>query len=182
MGKAKYVVDSSLLLRRNPQEEYEEEAYPRHWQNFDKLVEQGIIVSILEVKKELTKKSHMEYIEWINSHVYMFESLDNESSQYLGELSNKYPEWFEENNRKGSIADAPIIAYSKIHNLVLVTQEVYNYSEDTKQKNYKIPTICSFIGGKCFMKSCDINYTDDQEFDFECICFNELVKREKLYI
>ena len=54
-----------------------------------------------------------------------------------------------------------LIAFSKAHDLVLVTQEKCNINA-TEEKNYKIPTIC-------------------YKYGVECINFLELIKRENLH-
>lgn len=56
MDNAKYVVDTSVCIRRSHQEEYEEEAFPMHWKNFDSLVKEGVIISIDKVKDGLFLK------------------------------------------------------------------------------------------------------------------------------
>ena len=72
------------------------------------------------------------------------------------------------------------MAFAKTHNLVLVTQESYNYNPDTNEKKYTIPTLCELEGAKCTVENCQTDYSDEN-YDFECIDFVELVKRERLF-
>lgn len=50
MPNPKYIVDSSVLIRREYNQIYAEECYPVHWENFDNLVHEGVIISIDKVK------------------------------------------------------------------------------------------------------------------------------------
>ena len=104
-------------------------------------------------------------------------SITNQIQPYLNELSTKFPDWYQENQNK---ADYFLIAYAKVKNLVLVTQEDIN--RDGSEKNYKIYTVCYFLGARCIPPdNTQIFCLDENNYDFECICFNELVKRERLY-
>lgn len=179
MENAKYLMDTSVLVRRKSKDTYDEDAFPIHWKNFDDLVEQGIVISILEVKEELERKVEI-FSDWVNDHEDIFKPLDNNSVVLMNDINSKYPELYEANNKKKSIADIPLVAFAKTHNLVLVTQESYNYTENTKEKNFSIPTLCELEGAKCTVDNCKTDYSD-VDYDFECIDFVELVKREKLY-
>ena len=53
MHSPKYVVDTNVILARNTHREYDETVFPIHWKNFDKLVDDGTIISIEPVKKEI---------------------------------------------------------------------------------------------------------------------------------
>ena len=79
----KYVVDTSMLLRRNNKGVYDEAAFPVQWRNFDRLIEQGKIISIDLVEIELTRYNHEEYNEWIDNYKYVFKKLDNKSLKSL---------------------------------------------------------------------------------------------------
>lgn len=178
MDNAKYVVDTCLLIRRSPQEEYEEEAFPIHWKNFDMLVKEGVIVSIDKVKEELTEKGDEFFLDWTKENEIMFyPNFDSDTTPFLTDLSRKFPDWYNKNQDK---ADYFIIAFAKVKGLTLVTQEVMNL-DSQKEKRYKIPTVCHKIGGKCIMKSCEFEYDENIDYEFECISFNELIKRERLF-
>lgn len=177
----KYVVDASLLLRREEQEEYEEEAYPTHWSNFDKFVDLGVIVSVDEVKDEITEHTGGFYEKWAEDHEFMFNPTSREVAVCLSKLSEKYPVWYSSIHKKNKhTADASLIAFAKVNGLTLITQESYKDYEKTKEKNFSIPTVWELIGGRCIMKSCSTDYTGKDCFG-DCINFNELIKRERLF-
>lgn len=181
MENAKYLVDTSMLLRRNNKGTYDEAAFPVQWQGFDKIVERGLVVSILEVKLELTKEDHDDYEEWINNHEDIFKPLDYPSTVIMNDINRRYPQLVEQNEKDNSIADIPLVSFAKAHNLILVTHETYNYDSKMSQKKIKIPTLCDLEGAKCTMESCEKEFDENIEYDFECIDFVELVKRERLY-
>ena len=139
-----------------------------------------MVASILEVKEELIERSYDDYNEWVENNMDIFKPLDNKSIIVMNQINSHYPDLYKENNRKNSLADIPLVAFAKAHNLVLVTQEAYNYSQFTKEKKYTIPTLCELEGGKCIVENCQTEY-GDIEYDFECIDFIELIKRERLY-
>lgn len=179
MENAKYLMDTSVLNRRKPKDTYDEAAFPIHWKNFDNLVEQGIVVSIIEVKVELERKVEI-FEDWVNDHEDIFKPLDNNSVILMKKINSKYSKLYESNNKKNSIADIPLVAFAKTHNLVLVTQESYNYTDNIKEENYSIPTLCELEGARCIVDNCKTDYTG-VDYDFECIDFVELVKRERLF-
>ena len=178
MDNAKYIVDTNVFIRRSPQEEYEEEAFPIHWKNFDKLVKEGVIISIDKVKEELTEKGDEFFLDWTKENEHMFyPNFDSDTTPYLTELSSRFSGWYTQNCDK---ADYFLIAFAKIKELTLVTQEKMNLNT-TEEKNYKIPTVCHKIGAKCIMKDWKFEYDESVDYDFECIDFVELVKRERLF-
>lgn len=177
--KCKYVVDTSVILRRAPHQYYDEESFPIHWSNFDKLIECGDIISTDLVKNELLKKDD-NLKDWVEKYNYMFKELDSNVVFVLNELSNMFKGWYEFNSKKYA-ADPEVIAMAKAYNLVLVTQESYNGNAKS-EKNFKIPTICEKIGAQCIINDMHNSYVHNKEnFDFECICFSELIKREQLH-
>lgn len=177
MDNAKYIIDSSVFIRRSLEEEYDEEAFPFHWKNFDMLVREGVIVFIGEVKEELITNEDDFFLDWTIENQHMFYSFDDSDTiPFLLELYSMFPNWYEENEDK---ADLYLVAFAKSKGLTLVTQESMNLNAE-KDENYKIPTVCHKMGAKCIMKSSDIDY-EDRDYDFECIDFVELAKRERLY-
>ena len=178
MDNAKYIVDTSVLIRRSLQEEYDEEAFPFHWKNFDKLVQEGVIVSLNEVKEELIKKGDKFFLDWTEENANMFySSFDSDTAEDISKLYSMFPAWYEENEEK---ADLYIVAFAKSKGLTLITQEAMNLNAK-KDENFKIPTVCHKIGAKCIMKSSNLEY-DEGDYAFECIDFVELIKREGLHI
>ena len=187
MYSPKYVVDTNVILARNNHREYDETVFPVHWKNFDKLVDDGIIISIKTVEKEikdLVEKNiyNEEILTWVKNHSQMFKlPKDNKYMEETKNIKNELPGYFEYYEKK-SKADAHLVVYAKAYNLILVTQETPNKKEPkpTKFKNLKIPTACNKLGG---YYRCGLDVTSDinpNQTSFQCINFVELAKREKL--
>ena len=84
--------------------------------------------------------------------------------------------WYHRNKSK---ADWTLVVYAKAYNLILVTQETPNFNQ-TKDKEYNIPTTCKKLGAYC---RCGLEVTSDidpSKTPFQCINFVELVRREEL--
>lgn len=181
LTKFKYVVDTSVIMRRSQYEAYDIGSFPHQWKNFDEKVEEGLLVSTPLVYNEI-ENNNKELIPWADEHIKMFEKIDENVIDEAKFLSKKFKEWY--NNPKNKYipwADPQLIAFAKAHNIVLVTQEAWNNEPKTKEINYKIPTICSKIGAYCHIGS-EQSTIVDINTPFQCIDFVELIKREKLYI
>jgi hypothetical protein len=158
----KYVVDTCSLLEGAILRNYEKEYFPVHWENFDLKVDQGIIVSTSLVYKEL-KYQDDEFYQWAKNRKDIFKPPCGEVQKVLTDLFNTFPKWAKHNyNQKFTWADPELIAFAKVYNLVLVTQEKQP-TIPLEEERYKIPTICKNYG-------------------VGCIDILELIKREKLHI
>lgn len=182
MTPPKYLVDTNVILARTKHREYDELVFPIYWNNFDKLVEEGQIISTISVSKEiknLVKKGEAEdnILTWINDYSQMFKlPVDEKYANETKKIKNELPGWYHRNRKK---ADWDLVVFAKAYNLILVTQETPNFSKK-KQKEYKIPTACKKLGAYC---RCGLEVTSDidpAKTPFQCINFVELVRREKL--
>ncbi|MDR3291998.1 MAG: DUF4411 family protein [Methanobrevibacter sp.] len=173
----KYVVDSSLIIRRSKQDVYEFESFPTQWSNLDKMIKEGSIIAPIEVRKELLKTTNeLEY--WCNNHERMFIPPNNDIILELSFLEEKFLIWYHSKDDSKDWADPYLIAYAKAYDAVLVTQE--GWYPDRKEKNYSIPIVCSKLGAYCHIgqySTKNVNRTAS----FQCIDFIELIKRESLY-
>ncbi len=182
MSSSKYLVDTNVILSRISYREYDELVFSIYWENFDKLVEEGKIISTISVKEEierLIKKQEVDdkILTWINDYSYMFKlPPDEKYTKETKNIKNKLPEWYRRNKSK---ADWNVVVFAKAYNLILVTQETPNFTQK-KQSKYKIPTACKKLGAYC---RCGLEVTSDidpAQVHFQCINFVELVRREKL--
>ena len=53
MHSPKYLVDTNVILARTNYRDYDEMVFPKYWKNFDKLVNEGIIISTISVSNEI---------------------------------------------------------------------------------------------------------------------------------
>lgn len=182
MASPKYLVDTNIILARTMYRDYDEILFPIYWKNFDKLVNEGIIISTISVSEEiedLVKKGEVndEILTWVKYNSQMFKFPMNE--KYTIEtknIENKLPGWYQRNKSK---ADGNLVVFAKAYDLILVTQETPNFTQK-KQSKYKIPTACKQLGAYC---RCGLEVTSDidpNQTQFQCINFVELIRREKL--
>lgn len=174
----KYVIDSSAILAGAEFGNYEKEYFNHYWENLDKKIQNGIIVSTERVYNEILNKDDDISI-WARENRSIFQIPSPDVLKLVGALHKTFPKWYGKNKNKENWADSQIIAFAKHHNIVLVTQEGWNWNAKSDKK-FKIPTICSKLGACCHI---------GQKFDpgigknkgFQCIDFLELIKREKLH-
>lgn len=177
----KYVIDSSVIIRRSTFRRYDMESFPHQWKNFDDKVQEGLFVSTPQVKTEINAKNK-ELLNWADENDIMFnvDLIDQKVVDAAKLLSEKFPLWYNSNEDEDKPwADPEIIAFAKAHNIVIVTQE--NWDKDVAEQNYNIPLVCAKLGAYCHIKD---EYTSgiDKNTPFQCIDFVELIKREKLYL
>lgn len=180
MINPQYVIDSSIIIRRSKHQVYELDSFPYHWKNFDDKIQEGKFISIPTVQKEIFEKDKSA-VPWTKKNDILFNGNMNDSSvvKELNDLSANFPVWYKEGNKKKRWADPELIAFAKANGLVLVTCESWNYTS-TKEKKFKIPTICSKIGAYCKIRN-ECSQDVENSFPFQCIDFIELIKREELF-
>lgn len=175
----KYIIDSSAILAGAEYGFYEKEYFTTYWTNFDKKIQEGIIGSTERVYNELIAKDD-NISNWAERNKKIFQIPSQDVLNVVSKLHTRFPRWYKRNKKKKNWADSQIISFAKYHDIVVVTQEPWNW-DSTKEKNYKIPTICSKIGAYCHIRD-----KADPEIEghngFQCIDFLELIKREKLHI
>jgi hypothetical protein len=174
----KYVVDTSAILAGSKYDQYEKEYFLHYWENFDKKVQDGIIVSTERVFKEIEVKDDI-ITEWANNNEKMFQTPSTPVFNIVASLHRRFPDWYQKNKKKKNWADSQVIAFAKYHDLILVTQEGWNWKAKSNGK-FKIPTICSNMGALCHIgekKDSGI----EKHNGFQCIDMLELIKRENLH-
>ena len=183
MSSPKYLVDANVILSRTNHREYDESLFPIYWGNFDKLVDEGTIISLLSVKNEIEnvvgrQEVNDEILNWVEDHSQMFKLPPDE--RYTNEtiyVKHKLQGWYRKNQRK---CDTDLVVFAKAYNLTLVTQETPNFNA-TKQGQYKMPTACKELGAYCRCGLLEVTYdVGPIQAPFHCINFVELVRREKL--
>ena len=188
MSSPKYLVDTNIIVRRDEHELYDEELFSIYWENFDKLVSNGEIISKPAVYKEIKKlfpgtadKKH-KILEWADNHKTMF--VGQEDDKYGREsnfIKKNFQGWYKYHNDREFSGDLELVVHAKAYDLVLVTLEGWNFGKH-KPKELKIPNICKLLGAFCRNgKDCTLDINPDKT-PFQCIDFTELVKRENLHI
>jgi hypothetical protein len=174
-----YLIDTNMFIRRSQNEIYDQDSFPYHWLNFDKLVLSGKICSYKSVLNELERIGD-DVFEKAEKQKSMFLNPTNEFIKEWNFLKTKLPDWFNSHKEEELWADRDLIVYAKAHNLVIVSLESPNF-DATKEKNFKIPTVCKHLGGYCKTFTECTDEIDKSNAPFQCIDFIELIKREKLF-
>lgn len=181
MNKTKYIIDASVFMRFESGDVYDKACFPKHYDNFIKLLNKGVAISLDKVKNELIKRREGKeiYEKCENSFKpFYFEEFPETYEKLLGTEYSRYFEYYESN--KPESADPFLVIYAYHHKICLVTQEKPKI-KSPKMEKWRIPNICSKLGATCIdnEKLRDIN---TYEAGFGCICFTELIRLEKLYL
>jgi hypothetical protein len=178
MTDFRYVIDSSVIIRRSIGQKFDLEKYPQIWENFENKIHEGVFVSVPSVKTEIYA-NNKDALRWPKENNIMFK-VDMADPRVVNNhmlLSAKFPNWFLEGTEKTTWADPELIAFAMAHEIVLVTCEKCNIN--SIELNHRIPTICSKLGAYCNIRGECSKYVSDTN-GFQCIDFEELIKRENL--
>lgn len=142
-----YVVDTSSFIELF--QKYPRDVFPNLWQEYENLVDSGMLISVTQVKEELQRAKHGDQVsEWAQqpSARELFTSPTDEEMLFLrSELSSSkfrdaVPDHLRSANEK---ADIYLIARARVFGATVVTEERY------KPQGTKIPTICKDYNIDC---------------------------------
>ncbi|MDH5718813.1 MAG: DUF4411 family protein [Spirochaetia bacterium] len=138
---------------------YYRETFHSLWNEIDKLIANGDIISVREVKKEIDnfyKKDKLS--DWADDNREIFINPTDDDLVFIREIFrvNHFQSLVKKQNilMGKPVADPFVIAKAKNINGIVVTQEAY------KKNAAKIPNVC-------------------EHFDIECINLEQLMKREQ---
>ena len=151
-----YIIDTSILVEIS--QYYYPEVFPSFWDYIDELIEKEIIVSLVEVQKEIDKGkfSKQWYLININSGKKFFKELEGDEMLCLSEITELdiYTEKFKNKKDKVTtleeewstygeeVADPLLICHGLYHDSTVVTLENPN-------NGHNIPHVCYLLGVKC---------------------------------
>lgn len=140
----KYTIDTSALLTlMNEGEKYEKKVFKNLWNDFCKLCKDGIIVSHIEVFKEIKNGGMKEHIEWAkaNENIFQYYNLNGEVEviREIGKMDAGFVKFLEQGKQKSVHADPWVVAQAKVEGLIVIIEERQN-------KNYRIPHVCRTLG------------------------------------
>lgn len=138
----RYCLDTSVLIN-SWQQHYRIDVFPGVWAAFDELIENGRILSCLEVFKELEKQRD-ELFAWAKERRQIFEKPTKQTLSEMTDLMGKYANFAAAGGSQNA-ADPWLIAHARVTDSVVVTFEQYQErSKPTKPP--KIPNVCIEIG------------------------------------
>jgi len=121
---------------------YPQDVFIKLWEDFEKLIKERVILSTYAVKKELSRQRD-EIYNFIRQFPNLFVSPTEEEQQIVQFLVNHedFDKW-SSGSSESNYADPYVVALAKVHNLKVVTYEVY-------QKRNKIPRACEILNVDC---------------------------------
>lgn len=141
---ALYTIDSSSLIAIFGDESMLSKKYiPGLWDRILDLINQGVIISHVEVFHELKKDGTKgeELFEWARANEAVFRDYKWEAEgRIIKTMSPKYNGFV--NAKISSIhADPWLVAQAKSKKIKIISEETMSYSADVKK--YKLPNVCA---------------------------------------
>ena len=146
-----YVFDTNCFIVIG---HYYPEQFPSFWEKFNQAVENGNIISVREVRRELDRNAAEDHlVEWIKLHKTIFVTPSPAVMQLVNEIFS-VPHFRASLPDRTQLGDNPfadpfIIAQAKVMAYCVVTQE------SERPHAAKIPNICEHF---------DVNWTNLQGF------------------
>ena len=178
MSTPKYLIDTNIFVRFQSGQQYDKECFPTHFNNFLKLLDDGVAVSIDKVKDELEDEFFSKEYEDI-----FLPSITNDISETYNKLRAKHPDYFNSTALENpNDADPYLITFAYHNDLCIVTQDEYQStsSRNLDLNKYNIPTLCETLGATIVDNKEKKENTGTFTGGFGCICLTELIKIEKL--
>ena len=154
-----YVIDSSSLIELNLK--YPMDVFPTLWENIEKLIEKGRIISPREVLKELTAKDD-KLKKWARKQKKLFKDLTLEQINIVKEILQKYPSLANSDNEKAA-ADPFVIALAvqlgRGQQTLTTKARIIVTEERLRGNRVRIPFVC-------------------KEYDLECIDIINMCRTE----
>ncbi|MDE5765506.1 MAG: DUF4411 family protein [Ruminococcus sp.] len=133
----KYIIDTSSILTQKPNEIHRRKVHKSLWDNIDKYINDGIIVTCSEVEDEIKDD---DLRQWLHSLQCTILPIDDEIQENVIKIVNEHPKMIEFTGGTGSSSgDAFVIATAMKYSLAVITEE-------NKNKKNKIPEICRSYG------------------------------------
>lgn len=138
-----YTIDMSSIKELH--ERYPKNLFPTIWQHIESLIQNGQLVSHIEVQREIKNTTNLKdkLLLWSNKNKKIFMSIDACQTSKIPSIQSKYNkgEWQNKMNRTGPWADPYLIAMAMCESATIITQE-------SKMKANRIPPIGNQLGVK----------------------------------
>lgn len=127
---------------------YYPERFPSFWERFDAGVDQGKIISVREVYRELDFQITKPGLrEWVEDHKGMFLIPSQEETMFVGQIF-AVPHFQSLINQRTQLTGSPVadpfvIASAYVRQACVVSEEAF------KENAAKIPNICEHFGVEC---------------------------------
>jgi len=137
----KYVIDTGPIIDLKG---YYSDIFVTLWDNIDKLIRQGEIISTSEVYRELQKRDD-EAKAIADKYKTIFRKPSLEEQKHVRDILRNHKELIRFKNITSGlpVADPFVIALAICNNSILITSELY------KANSHNIPNICKEYGIEC---------------------------------
>ena len=133
-----YCMDTSSLIAAW-QERYPIENFPSFWTKIEGLIQTGRLVSPIEVRNELSKRSDELHI-WLKARPAMFRELEEPIQIAAAQILGQFPRLVGERKLRTS-ADPFVIAMARVEGFQIVTDEKPTGS----MSRPNIPDVCTAL-------------------------------------
>ncbi len=152
----KYVFDTNVFYTLG---HFYPSRFPTIWSTIDDLVDEGKLISVKEVRRELEANCPFDHIaSWVKNNRSVFRTPSEEELEIVARMFKK--EQFRGLVRRNNIlkgmpvADPFIVAAGKVYEAYVVTQEAY------KRNGARIPNACEEFGIDCIDFETFLEYED----------------------
>lgn len=135
MAGKTYCIDTSSLIAAW-YERYKPNRFPKLWEQLDKLIKEGRLVSSSLVYRECSKQRSEELHNWLKERDTMFHTPDEDVQLQVDHIVNTYKGLVSAGKEKFQ-ADPFVIAMAKVHGYTVITEETGPTSLS------KIPGVCN---------------------------------------
>jgi len=149
----KYNIDLDSLVKIFRDEGvYTKKHFKTLWENLSDLCNKGVVISHIEVFKEIKDGHKDELYHWAktNKHIFKDYNLPEEALK-IQEIGKKFPFFVHQKKEKTAHADPWLVAQAMINDIAVITEE-------SKTGGQKTPKVCS-------------------EFNVECLSLIELIRK-----
>ena len=116
--------------------------FPTLWQDLASFIDEGRVISPMEVLKEIEKQED-DLFKWLKQRQQVFREVDVRTEDMVREIMKSHPRLVDI-NRDRSGADPWVIALAVVETAVVVT-----YENRGKKALPKIPDVCEHYGTGC---------------------------------
>ena len=135
-----YCIDTSpLIVLKNY---YARDIFPSLWQDFDKLMQQRIVIAPREVLRELEKIAD-ELWQWAKARKKMFRKLDREQIQFAQDIMARFPDLVDP-EKETPDADPFVVSLARSESGAVITEE--RRTGPSPGGRPKIPNVCDAFG------------------------------------
>lgn len=151
-GQEKYTIDlCSLREMFDPNRKYWHGVLGSLLADVEKSIADGIVISHIEVLKEIKKGGDDELSHWVSDKEFMFKDYDSiVEAPIVSDIGSKYPGWVAGSGLSSLKADPWLIAQAKGRGLTVITEEILITGSSPKEEKLHIPNVCKEYGVKCF--------------------------------